>query len=105
MAQTLLGLDLGAHSVKAVLLESTRRGWSVAGTARVPAPPSPEGGESPLRDRQIAAARELIASRGWLPDAVAAAVPGATAASHVVTLPFTDPRRIDRPPRARRTPP
>src|SRR5512133_3495752 len=81
MAQTILGLDLGTHSAKAVLLESTLRGWTVAGTARVPVPPSPEGDERPLRDRQAAG--------------VSAAVPGTAAASHTVALPFTDPRRIE----------
>ncbi|HSM92742.1 MAG TPA: pilus assembly protein PilM, partial [Anaeromyxobacteraceae bacterium] len=95
MAQTILGLDLGSRSVKAVLLDSTLRGWTVAGAARVPVPPSPEGEERPLRDRQAAAVRELVAARGWSPDTVVLAVPGAAAASHVVTLPFSDPRRIE----------
>src|SRR5512133_51088 len=95
MAQTILGLDLGSHSVKAVLLESTLRGWTVVGAASLPVPRSPEGEERTLRDRQAAAVRDLLAARGWTPDTVAAAVPGAAAASHVVTLPFTDPRRIE----------
>lgn len=95
MAQTILGLDLGSHSVKAVLLESTLRGWTVAGTARVPVPPAPEGTERPLRDRQVDAIRALLAERGWRPDSVTAAFPGAAVASHAVTLPFTDPRRIE----------
>jgi general secretion pathway protein L len=99
MAQTILGLDLGSHSVKAVLIESTLRGWTVAGAARVPVPPSPpptpEAAERPLRERQIDAVRALLAERGWRPDSVTAAVPGATAASHTITLPFTDQRRIE----------
>src|SRR5512137_1822459 len=95
MAQTILGLDLGAHSAKAVLLESTLRGWTVAGAARVPVLPAGDGAERPLRDRQGAAVGELLAARGWRPDAVIAAVPGTAAASHVVSLPFTDPRRIE----------
>ncbi len=33
MAQTIMGLDLGARAVKAVLLESAYRGWRVAGHA------------------------------------------------------------------------
>ncbi len=48
MAQRILGLDLGAHAVKAVLVESTFRGYVVAGTARVPVPPA-EGEASPAR--------------------------------------------------------
>src|SRR5512133_147895 len=95
MAQTILGLDPGSHSVKAVLRESTLRGWTVAGAARVPVPPAPEGEERPLRDRQAAAIRDLLAARGWSPDTVAVAVPGTAAASHTVALPCTDPRRIE----------
>src|SRR5512138_3743723 len=95
MAQTLLGLDLGSHSVKAVLLESTLRGWTVAGVARAPVPPAADGDASTLLERQATAVHGLLATRGWRPDSVTAAVPCATAASHVVTLPFTDPRRIE----------
>lgn len=95
MAQTILGLDLGSHSVKAVLVESTLRGWTVAGTATAPVSPAQEGDGSTLLERQSTALHALLAARGWHPDAVAAAVPGATAAAHVVTLPFTDPRRIE----------
>jgi general secretion pathway protein L len=91
MAQRILGLDLGATSVKGVLLETTFRGWTVAGagSARVAA------GEAPLRDRQAAAAKELVAARGWQPDTVIAGFPGTGTASHLVTLPFADPRRIE----------
>jgi general secretion pathway protein L len=95
MAQTILGLDLGSHSVKAVLLESTLRGWTVAGAARAPVRPAGDGDPSTLLERQAAALQALLASRGWHPDSVTAAVPGATAASHVVALPFADPRRIE----------
>lgn len=90
MAQRILGLDLGAKSVKGVLLESTFRGWTVADSGVLPV----EAGEAPLRDRQAAAAKELVAARGWQPDTVVAGFPGAGAASHIVTLPFADPRRI-----------
>lgn len=95
MAQTILGLDLGAHSVKAVLVEGSLRGWAIAGAARVPVPAPGEGDASTLLERQAAAVATLLAERGWNPDGVAAALPGATASFHVLTLPFTDPRRIE----------
>src|SRR5512138_1602538 len=95
MAQTILGLDLGSHSVKAVLLESTMRGWTLVGAARTPVAPAAEGDARPLVERQAAAVRDLLAVQGWHPDSVTLAVPGATAASHVLTLPFVDPRRIE----------
>jgi general secretion pathway protein L len=91
MAQKILGLDLGAHSLKAVLLETTYRGFTVVETDRRPVPP----GDAPLRERQAAAARDLLAERGWRPDSTVVAFPGSGLASHVVTLPFTDPRRIE----------
>jgi general secretion pathway protein L len=93
MAQTMLGLDLGAHAVKAVLLESSYRGFSVLGQATAPLAPPAEG--ETLRARQAAALVRLLEARGWRPDACVVAVPGATLASHVITLPFTDPRRIE----------
>jgi general secretion pathway protein L len=92
MAQTMLGLDLGARAVKAVLLESSYRGFSVLGQAIVPLEPAGEG--EPLQARQAAALQRLLAEQGWKPDGCVATVPGATLASHVITLPFTDPRRI-----------
>jgi general secretion pathway protein L len=92
MAQTMLGLDLGARAVKAVLLESSYRGFTVLGHATAALAPAAEG-ESPWV-RQAAALARLLAEQGWHPDACVATVPGATMASHVITLPFTDPRRI-----------
>ncbi len=94
MAQTILGLDLGTRAVKAVLLESAYRGFSVAGHAEVPLEPATEGLPS-LRQRQAAALGRLLAEQGWKVDACVAVMPGATVASHVITLPFTDQRRIE----------
>jgi general secretion pathway protein L len=92
MAQTMLGLDLGARAVKGVLLESSYRGFTVVGHAIVPLAPASEG--EPLLSRQAAALSRLLGEQGWHPDGCVATVPGATLASHVITLPFTDPRRI-----------
>ncbi|HYG67366.1 MAG TPA: pilus assembly protein PilM, partial [Anaeromyxobacteraceae bacterium] len=95
MAQHVLGVDLGAHAVKAVLLESSYRGFSVVDHASAAVPP-PEGEvPAPLRDRQAAALRALLAERGWRFDVAVASLPGATSAAQVVTLPFTDTRRIE----------
>jgi len=91
MAQRILGLDLGAHAVKAVLLESTYRGYAVLDTAQVPVAP----GEAPLVERQSAALAALLAEKGWRADATVAALPGAAVSSLTVTLPFTDSRRIE----------
>jgi general secretion pathway protein L len=94
MAQTILGIDLGRRAVKAVLLASAYRGFTVAGHAQAPVEPAVEGGPS-LRERQVAALGRLLAAQGWRPDATVVAFPGAGVAAHVVTLPFTDARRIE----------
>ncbi|MBS1109475.1 MAG: hypothetical protein H6Q88_1467, partial [Anaeromyxobacteraceae bacterium] len=44
MSHPILGLDLGSRRVKAVLLETTLRGFTVAGTAEAPVEPASEGG-------------------------------------------------------------
>jgi general secretion pathway protein L len=92
MAQTMLGLDLGARAVKAVLLESSYRGFTVLGHATVPLAPT-TGDEAPWARHGEALGR-LLTEQGWHPDGCVATVPGATLASHVIVLPFTDPRRI-----------
>jgi general secretion pathway protein L len=90
MAQRILGLDLGASAVKAVLLESTFRGWTVLDAARAPLP---EGVPGP--GRHAAAVRALVEARGWIHDLAVVAFPGTGGSTSVVTLPFTDPRRIE----------
>ena len=106
MAQRILGLDLGASAVKAVLLESAFRTCAVVDTARaplephLPEPPSPEGGEAgvPARTlsmRHAAAVRALLDARGWSFDMAVVAFPGAGGSTTLVTLPFTDLRRIE----------
>ena len=93
MAQRILGLDVGASSVKAVLIESAHRSWTVAAAVRRPVAPPVEGAP-PLRDRQVEAIRGLLQEHSLGFDTAMVALPGPSA-SHVVTLPFTDPRRIE----------
>jgi general secretion pathway protein L len=105
MAQRILGLDLGASAVKAVLLESSFRGYAVIDHARAPvgavAPPAlPTDAQAPAPpagafERQAAAVRALVAERGWTFDSAVVAFPGAGVSANVVTLPFTDPKRIE----------
>jgi general secretion pathway protein L len=95
MAQHILGLDLGAHAVKAVLVESTYRGYTILDAARVEVAPADAAEPAPLLARQATAVEALLAARAWRVDTALAAVPGAAVASHLVTLPFVDPRRIE----------
>jgi len=107
MARRILGIDLGATAVKAVLLDSAYRGFTVVGAAEQPVPLAPPGGEAgadaatpppavpTLRERQAQALRELLAAQRWAFEAAVASLPGADASSLLATLPFTDPRRIE----------
>jgi len=106
MAQHILGLDVGESAVRAVLLESTYRGYVVleARQAAVPVDPSAhaqsertdgcpaEGAPAPLRERQGEAVRALLGGVAF--DAAIVALPGASALHHV-SLPFSDLRRIE----------
>jgi general secretion pathway protein L len=94
MAQRILGLDVGARSVKAVLVESAYRGYTVLGTARAAVEPATGPEAPPLRDRQADAVKRLVAEAHFAFDTTVVSLPGAPA-SHVITLPFVDPRRID----------
>ncbi|MBI5068510.1 MAG: pilus assembly protein PilM [Deltaproteobacteria bacterium] len=94
MAQHILGLDIGASRVKGVLLESSYRGFTVVDAAAEPVAPAAAGAEEPLRQRQVQALQRLLAARGWHVETAIAAFPG-VAAAQVVTLPFSDPRRIE----------
>jgi general secretion pathway protein L len=93
MAQRILGLDLGARSVKAVLLEGTFRGFAVAAATRVPL--GAADAEAPPGARHAAAVRALLEDRTFSFDVAVVAFPGAGVSSNVVTLPFADPRRIE----------
>ncbi|HWE24662.1 MAG TPA: type II secretion system protein GspL [Myxococcales bacterium] len=84
----IVGLDVAADKVRVVALESGFRGFSVVEARSVPLP---EGGTP--GERLKAALAQLPRSDD---DTVAVALPGAQVASQVVTLPFTDPRRIER---------
>jgi general secretion pathway protein L len=110
----ILGLDLGAGAVKAVLVETSFRGWSVVDRARAPllvdapppaatgasatpgAPALPAPGQAGPFARHAATVQALLAERGWDFDTAVVAFPGAAGVStSVLTLPFTDLRRIE----------
>ena len=93
MAQRIIGLDVGAASVKAVVVESTYRSWTVTASGSVPVAAEAEGGP-PLRDRQVQAVKELLSRPELAFDTAIVGFPGASA-SHTVTLPFSDVKRIE----------
>lgn len=85
-----LGLDLGSHSVKAVLLETTIRGFQVKSysTALVPT----EGERLP---RLEAAITKLLSQNTLTADSVVVSVPGVSMATHSLALPFSDQKKVE----------
>jgi general secretion pathway protein L len=86
----ILGLDLGSHTVKAVLFEASMRGHQTRAVAEVKR--AQEGDRAAtLR----AALGQLLAQHPLQADQVVVALPGPTLATHVISLPFSDPRKIE----------
>lgn len=85
----ILGLDLGSHSVKAVLLETNLRGCQTRAflSARRP--------EGDRLESLRSALRELVSRQPLHADQVVVALPGPTLATHLISLPFTDTKRLE----------
>lgn len=82
----ILGLDMGTRTVKALVLESSLRGFTLRGYHEAPVE---EGTGLAGALASLRAGDQLAA------DQVVVAVPGASVATHLITLPFTDAKRID----------
>jgi len=94
MAQKYVGLDLGTHEVKAVLLSAGMRAVQILEVIVEPvASRAVTGG-----DEAVGAALEvglgIIRRRGWNHYPVGVALPGAAASFRVLKFPFADSRRI-----------
>ncbi|MBE2253619.1 MAG: pilus assembly protein PilM [Myxococcus sp.] len=85
-----LGLDLGSHSVKAVLLETTMRGFQVKSYRT--APVALEGERLP---RLEAALAQLLAEGPLTADSLVVAIPGVAMATHTLALPFSDQKKVE----------
>ena len=84
----IVGLDVSGDKVRLVALESGFRGFSVLEARSVALPEGATPGE-----RLKAALAQLPRAED---DIFAVALPGTQVASHLVTLPFTDTRRIEK---------
>lgn len=85
-----LGLDLGSHSVKAVLLETTLRGAQVKTYATAPVP-----AEGERLQRLEAAVHALLGQGGLSADVSVVSIPGVSMATHTVSLPFADQKKVE----------
>ena len=80
----ILGLDLGAYSVKGVLLETAMRSAQVRTIVEVKS-----------NGDVKAALTELMQKGQFQADQVVVSVPGLSMATHPIALPFSDPKRIE----------
>lgn len=97
--QKILGIDIGATAVKAVAIEAGYRTHELRAYRAEPIPPAvaPAEGEAPLTwAERVAPVLQAFADDDWFrADSVVCCLPGAQVASHLVTLPFGDQKRID----------
>jgi general secretion pathway protein L len=93
MAQRIWGIDLGSHSVKVCRLQSGYRTVELTDfqVARVEEDPEQPTGLA----ARIRALQSLVGEKPVRPEAVVVALPGNAAATHFLSLPFTDTRRLE----------
>ncbi|MBM7114738.1 pilus assembly protein PilM [Archangium primigenium] len=86
----ILGLDLGSHSVKGLLIDTNARASAVKAWGEV------RRAEGERQETLRNALRELLARPELAnPDHVVVALPGPSLVTHQLALPFSDPKRID----------
>ncbi|MBI4509992.1 MAG: pilus assembly protein PilM [Deltaproteobacteria bacterium] len=91
MAHKILGVELGAYSIKVVVVTAGIRSSAVTDFFEVPVPP----GEEPADERAARALAQLIKEQGLEHDIPHAALPGDTISLRVLDFGFTGLRRAD----------
>jgi general secretion pathway protein L len=86
----ILGLDLGSYAVKGLVVETTAKGPVARAWAEVKR--APEGDRN---DTLREAVKTLLADPQLQADQVVVALPGPGFATHTLSLPFSDPKRIE----------
>ncbi len=92
MPQRILGIDIGAWSVKGVTVEAAFRNLKVVAAREVRIEP---GEVETTRERTIAALTELMSAPELKTDLCIAALPGSEAATRQIELPFSDPKKVE----------
>lgn len=85
-----VGLDLGSHTVKAVLFETTMRGHVVKEFHT-----QPRAQEGEKLETLKSAVQALFTAHPMMADQVVVALPGALLATHTFQMPFTDAKRLE----------
>ena len=92
MPQKIIGLDIGSHSIKAVQLRRTFRGFELVGFHEKVI--SREGETAPS-DAVAQALAELFSEGHIVGDIVITSIPGHQVSARIIKLPFTDRRKMD----------
>jgi general secretion pathway protein L len=93
--QRILGIDLGATAVKVVAIESSFRSHTVAAYRAEPIAPDDETAPRSYADR-LKPALEALAQDEWFrADTIICSLPAAQVATHMITLPFTETKKIE----------
>lgn len=93
MAQKIVGLDLGTHSVKAVLISSGLRGAQVLETCEQVLEDPPKNLTAALH-AAVEVGIGLLRQKGWHEHALGLVLPGQVGSYRVLNFPFGDARRI-----------
>ncbi len=98
MAQNFVGIDLGLHTVKVIVLSVGMRKAQVIATEtavvdEVSPPGDGEDAESTM-DRAISTALAILEARGWKEHQAAVSLPSGEASYRSLSFPFADAKRI-----------
>lgn len=92
MKRRFVGIDLGTHSVKVVVVQTQLRGAQVVERFVEPVEVGPDGGANLETAAAVAAA--IVEQAGLRDERACVSVPGSVAAYRTIEFPFADARRI-----------
>lgn len=93
MPQKIIGLDIGSHSIKAVQLRRTFRGFELIGFQEKEIP---RQGETAPSDAVVQALAELFRGGRIAGDTVITSIPGHQVSARIIRLPFADRKKMDK---------
>jgi general secretion pathway protein L len=93
MPQKIIGLDIGSHSIKAVQLRRTFRGFELIGFQEREIP---REGEIAPPDAVVQALAELFGEGRITADTVVTSIPGHQVSARMINLPFADRKKMDK---------
>ena len=93
MPQKIIGLDIGSHSIKAVQLRRTFRGFELIGFQEKEIP---REGEIAPSDAVVEALAELFGEGRIAGDLVVTSIPGHQVSARIIKLPFANRKKMDK---------